>query len=91
MRTVNVVCERCAGRGGYNVTTPAQLRKARKAAKLTLAQAAEATGLSVAYLCQMETGARPVTARVTAAYECLPAAVGALPPKSLRKKSRGKP
>lgn len=71
MRTTNVVCPRCRGRGGYDVTTPAELRKARKAAGLTLLQTAERVGASVAYLSQMERGRRAVTERITAAYRRL--------------------
>lgn len=68
------------------MTTPAQLRKARKGAGLTLAQAADATGLSVTYLCQMETGARPVTQRATKAYKLLERGVpvGALSPRKAK-------
>jgi predicted transcriptional regulator len=71
MRTTNIVCPRCQGRGGYDVATPADLRKAREAAGLRLSDVADLTGLSVAYLSHLERGVRPVTEGITRVYQRL--------------------
>ncbi len=68
--TFNIIdCPECDGGGKVRQVCLESLTQARKAAGLTAAQMAKKTGYTADYHFKIESGSRPITAKIQKAYE----------------------